>query len=346
MKTKINKFFKDKSILITGGTGSLGKKIIKHLLINYKLKKIIIYSRDELKQYDLKKELQSYRNNKVLRFFIGDVRDYSRLEMAMNGVDYVLHAAALKHIDVAEYNPYEFIKTNILGGNNVVHAAIKNNVKKIIALSTDKACDPINLYGATKLTSDKLFISSNNIVGHKSATRFSVVRYGNVLGSRGSVIPFFLKLKNENKKTLPITHHEMTRFLISLDQAIDFIFNGFLKMKGGEIFVPKIPSVKIIDLAKSIYPKAKLDFIGKRPGEKMHEVMCSANESENVIEFKNHYVIKPSIVFFDEKIDYLTDKMGERGKKVTQNFEYSSGNQENFLNSKELEHLLKKNNFI
>lgn len=267
---KIKNLLENRSILITGGTGSLGKSIVENLLSSFKLKKIIIFSRDELKQSIIKNELKKKFPKKFdsLRFFIGDIRDLPRLNVAMCGVEYVLHAAALKQIDVAEYNPFEFIKTNIHGADNVVSAAIANNVKKIIALSTDKACDPINLYGATKLTSDKIFVSSNNIVGKEKHTRFSVVRYGNVMGSRGSVIPIFQKLKKEQNRVIPITDLDMTRFFISLQEAIEFIYLSFLRMHGGEIFVPKLPSAKIAELAKVIHPHGRFKIIGIRPGKK------------------------------------------------------------------------------
>ena len=282
--------FNDKNILITGGTGSFGKKYTKILLETYKPNKIIIYSRDELKQYEM---AQDY-DQKCMRYFIGDVRDDKRLDEAMQNVDFVIHAAALKHVPVAEYNPMECIKTNIDGAQNVINAALKNNVEKVIALSTDKASAPINLYGATKLASDKLFVAANNIVGERK-TRFAVVRYGNVVGSRGSVIPFFQKLINNGAKELPITNIDMTRFFITLEDGVEFVLNNFERMHGGEIFIPKIPSMKMTELANSIAPKLPHKIIGIRPGEKMHEVMITA--SDNVIEFDNYYVIIPTIQF-------------------------------------------------
>ena len=263
--------FNQKNILITGGTGSFGKKFIETVLKNYKPNKLVIFSRDELKQDELKKKLNS-GSNKCLRFFIGDVRDYQRLDLALNGIDYLVHAAALKQVPAAEYNPTEFIKTNILGAENIVRAAIKNNVKKIIALSTDKASNPINLYGATKLVSDKLFISANNYVGDKKVS-FSIVRYGNVVNSRGSVIPFFLDLEKKQNKFFPITDEQMTRFLITLEEGVNFVLDSFKRMKGGEIFIPKISSAKIIDIAKAINSNRKHKVIGIRPGKKFRSII-------------------------------------------------------------------------
>lgn len=308
--------FNDKNILITGGTGSFGKKYTEILLKKYKPNKIIIYSRDELKQYEMS---QKYNAN-CMRYFIGDVRDAKRLEDAMQDVDYVIHAAALKHVPIAEYNPMECIKTNINGAQNVIQAAIKNEVRKVIALSTDKASSPINLYGATKLASDKLFVAANNMVG-KRKTRFSVVRYGNVVGSRGSVIPFFQKLINEGAKELPITDEKMTRFLITLEDGVNFVLNNFERMYGGEIFIPKIPSMKMTDLATSLAPNLPHKIIGIRPGEKMHEVMITADD--RVVEFDNYYVITPTIQF-SHKSDFTKNALGEEGKDIGIGFEYSS----------------------
>ena len=308
--------FNNKTILITGGTGSFGKKYTEILLKKYNPKKIIIYSRDELKQF----EMAQIFNQSCMRYFIGDVRDKERLNKAMKGVDFVIHAAALKQVPAAEYNPMEAIKTNIMGAQNVIDCAIENEVEKIIALSTDKAAAPINLYGATKLASDKLFIAANNLVG-ANKTRFSVVRYGNVIGSRGSVVPFFAKLIKEGKKTLPITHPEMTRFLITLEEGVNFVLKNFERMQGGEIFVPKIPSMKIVDMAKAMCPDCKFEFIGIRPGEKLHEMMITRDD--RAIEFKDHYVIKPTINF-SFKADYLNNMLGEKGKEKEIGFEYSS----------------------
>ncbi|NPA73467.1 MAG: UDP-N-acetylglucosamine 4,6-dehydratase (inverting) [Epsilonproteobacteria bacterium] len=315
--------FNDKNILITGGTGSFGKKYTEILLQNYKPNKIIIYSRDELKQY----EMAQVYNAKCMRYFIGDVRDKERLKKAMRDVDIVIHAAALKHVPIAEYNPMECIKTNINGASNVIDTAIDNEVEKVIALSTDKASAPINLYGATKLASDKLFVAANNMVG-KRKTRFAVVRYGNVIGSRGSVVPFFQKLIKEGKKELPITDFKMTRFLITLEQGVKFVLKNFQRMQGGEIFVPKIPSMKIVELAKALCPNCALKEIGIRPGEKLHEVMITRDD--RVIEFDDHYVIKPTIQFISSK-DFTKNNLQESGKIKEMGFEYSSGNNDEWL---------------
>lgn len=323
--------FDGKDILITGGTGSFGKKFTKILLKRYKPKRIIIFSRDELKQFEIQQEF----NDSCMRYFVGDVRDQERLKQAMDGVDYVIHAAALKQVPAAEYNPMECIKTNIHGAENVIKAALANNVKKVIALSTDKAANPINLYGATKLAADKLFVAANNMVGGHP-TRFSVVRYGNVVGSRGSVVPFFKKLIADGADHLPITHQEMTRFWITLEQGVDFVLKNFVRMHGGEIFVPKIPSTRIVDLAKSMAPGLPQKIIGMRPGEKIHEIMCPADDSHLTIEFDDHYVISPSITFHSGNNDFLINAQGEKGKPVEQGFEYNSGKNERFLSINEL----------
>ena len=319
--------FNNKNILITGGTGSFGKKYTEMILAKYKPNKIIIFSRDELKQYEM---AQAF-NDPCMRYFIGDVRDGKRLEEAMQDVDFVIHAAALKHVPVAEYNPMECIKTNIDGAQNVIEAAIKNEVEKVIALSTDKASGPINLYGATKLASDKLFVAANNIVGKKK-TRFAVVRYGNVVGSRGSVVPFFQKLIDEGSTELPITDEAMTRFLITLEDGVKFVLNNFERMHGGEIFIPKIPSMKMTELAKSLAPNLPHKVIGIRPGEKMHEVMITANDT--VIEFDDHYVITPTIVF-SHLVDYTTNALGQKGKDIGIGFEYDSLNNTEWLTNSE-----------
>jgi len=319
--------FNDKNILITGGTGSFGKKYTEVLLKNYKPNKIIIYSRDELKQFEMAQKF----NSKCMRYFIGDVRDKERLKKAMEDVDIVIHAAALKQVPAAEYNPMEAVKTNIHGAQNVIDAAIVNEVDKIIALSTDKAAAPINLYGATKLASDKLFIAANNLVG-KRKTRFSVVRYGNVIGSRGSVVPFFMKLIKKGEKTLPITHPDMTRFLITLEEGVRFVLKNFERMQGGEIFVPKIPSMKIIDLAKALCPECELKMIGIRPGEKLHEVMITRDD--RCVEFDDYFVIKPTITFSFEA-DYTKNNLGEKGKEKEIGFEYSSDKNDWWLTKEE-----------
>jgi UDP-N-acetylglucosamine 4,6-dehydratase len=317
--------FNKKNILITGGTGSFGKKYTEMILSRYKPNKVIIYSRDELKQFDMQQEF----DQSCMRYFIGDVRDADRLCTAMEGVDYVIHAAALKQVPAAEYNPMECIKTNIHGAENVIQAALKHNVKRVIALSTDKAANPINLYGATKLASDKLFVAANNMVGARD-TRFAVVRYGNVVGSRGSVVPFFRKLINEGAKELPITDERMTRFWITLEQGVDFVLKNFERMQGGEIFVPKIPSMKIVELAKAMAPNLPIKIVGIRPGEKLHEVMCPSDDSHLTLEFHDHFVIKPTIQFAHES-DFSCNLIGEKGKEVPQGFEYNSGTNTEWL---------------
>ena len=322
--------FDGKSILVTGGTGSFGKKFIKILLERYSPKKVIVYSRDELKQFEMSQTF----NQPCMRYFIGDVRDAARLETAMYQVDYVVHAAALKQVPAAEYNPMECIKTNVMGAHNVIDAAIQCGVKKVIALSTDKAANPVNLYGATKLCSDKLFTAANNIVGDRG-TRFAVVRYGNVVGSRGSVVPFFKKLIADGATELPITDDRMTRFWLKLEDGVDFVLKNFQRMQGGEIFIPKIPSMRILDLAKAIAPEAGIKIIGIRPGEKLHEVMCPSDLYYDTIEFDDHFVIKPSTQFSKE-IDYSVNALGEKGKPVPDGFDYNSGNNPHFLTVEEL----------
>lgn len=323
--------FDNKTILITGGTGSFGQKYTKTLLEIYKPKRLIIFSRDELKQY----EMQQIYNASCMRYFIGDVRDGERLQQAFKDVDYVIHAAALKQVPAAEYNPMECIKTNIHGAENVIRAAISNNVKKVIALSTDKAASPINLYGATKLVSDKLFVAANNVVGD-GQTRFSAVRYGNVVGSRGSVVPFFKQQIASGATSLPITHPDMTRFWITLQEGVDFVLKNFSRMQGGEIFVPKIPSIRITDIAKAYGPRLKQEIVGIRPGEKMHEIMCPSDDSHHTVEFDDHFVITPSIKFFSRDNDYTQNPLGEHGKLVPGGFEYHSGNNPHFLTVDEI----------
>lgn len=323
--------FNGKSILITGGTGSFGKTYTKTLLKKYKPKKIIIYSRDELKQFEMAREY----SDSCMRYFIGDVRDKERLSVAMKDVDFVIHAAAMKHVPIAEYNPMECIKTNINGAQNVIDACLENNVEKCIALSTDKACNPINLYGATKLASDKLFVAANNIAG-SSHTKFSVARYGNVVGSRGSVVPFFKKLIENGVKELPITDERMTRFWISLEDGVNFVLNNFEIMHGGEVFVPKIPSMKIVDLAKTMAPNLKHKIIGIRAGEKLHEIMISSDDSHLTYEFKNYYAISPSIQFNTIDVDFSINAQNEKGKKVQDGFSYSSDNNTKWVSEEEL----------
>ena len=330
--------FNKKVILITGGTGSFGKTFVKFLLKNFKPKKLIIFSRDEMKQFEMSNMFNANKF-KCLRYFIGDVRDQERLKIATKDVDFIIHAAALKQVPAAEYNPIECIKTNILGTQNVVMAALENKVKKVLALSTDKAVNPINLYGATKLASDKLIISANNFVGSKS--KFSLVRYGNVIGSRASVIPFFINLIKNSSTFLPITEKDMTRFWITINQGIELVNHAFNDMKGGEIYVPKIPSIKITDLAKAMGPKLKQKIIGIRPGEKIHESLTSKDESSNVLMFKNYYVITPNYLLANLK-KYKKNFKGEIGKKVEQNFEYNSGTNKHFLTINEIKDL---NNF-
>jgi UDP-N-acetylglucosamine 4,6-dehydratase len=323
--------FNDKSILITGGTGSFGKKYVKTLLARYSPRRIIVFSRDELKQYEMQQDFDA----PVMRYFIGDVRDQARLAQAMRGVDYVIHAAALKQVPAAEYNPMECIKTNIHGAENVIQAAIQAGVRKIMALSTDKAANPINLYGATKLASDKLFVAANNMVG-KGGPSFAVVRYGNVVGSRGSVVPFFSKQLAEGVRELPITDERMTRFWISLQQGVDFVLTNFERMFGGEIFVPKIPSIRVVDLAQAMAPGIAMRMIGIRPGEKLHEIMCPADDSHLTLEFNDHYVLRPTIKFHNSEIDYTVNARGERGRPVAPGFEYHSGNNPYFLTPQQI----------
>lgn len=323
--------FNNKSILITGGTGSFGRQYVKTLLANYQPKRLVIYSRDELKQYEMQQDFDA----PCMRYFIGDVRDKDRLTQAMRDVDFVIHAAALKQVPAAEYNPMECIKTNIHGAENVIAAAIANDVEKVIALSTDKAAAPINLYGATKLASDKLFVAANNMVG-QGRTRFSVVRYGNVVGSRGSVVPFFQKLVADGAESIPITHPDMTRFWITLPMGVDFVLKNFRRMHGGEIFVPKIPSVRIMDLAAAYAPNIPTKDVGIRPGEKLHEVMCPGDDSFHTYEFSDHYVISPSIKFYQDDMDFAHNRLGETGEMVEPGYEYQSGGNPHFLSIEEI----------
>jgi UDP-N-acetylglucosamine 4,6-dehydratase len=322
--------FDDKSILITGGTGSFGRECVRTVLERFKPRRLIVFSRDELKQYEMAQEFPQA----CMRFFLGDVRDRDRLVQALRGVDLVIHAAALKQVPAAEYNPTECIKTNIHGAENVVRAALVNEVERVVALSTDKAANPINLYGATKLCSDKLFIAANNIAGgHR--TRFSVVRYGNVVGSRGSVVPLFKKRIDEGGDHLPITDPRMTRFWITLRQGVEFVLKAMRRMHGGEIFVPRIPSVKVVDVATAMAPQLPHKIIGIRPGEKLHEVMCPADDSHLTLEFDDHFVIQPTIQFAGFA-DFSLNAVGERGRPVAPDFEYQSGRNPQFLSCDEI----------
>jgi UDP-N-acetylglucosamine 4,6-dehydratase len=322
----------DKTVLITGGTGSFGKKCTSIILTKYKPKKLIIFSRDELKQFEM---AQQFPDSKYpcMRYFIGDVRDKERLYRAFNKVDYIIHAAALKQVPAAEYNPFEAVKTNILGAQNIIDVAIDKGVKKVIALSTDKAANPINLYGATKLCSDKLFIAGNSYVGRED-TIFSVVRYGNVVGSRGSVIPFFLKQKETG--VLPITDPRMTRFWITLEQGVSFVLDCLKRMVGGELFVPKIPSMNIMDLAKAIATECKTKIIGIRPGEKLHEVMVPRDDARMTLEFDKFYIIQPKFWFFERRFK------NKKGKPLPEDFEYNSGTNTWWLTVEELREMIKK----
>ena len=310
----------DRSILVTGATGSFGKAFVRAVLARYTPKRLIIFSRDELKQYEMAHDLK-VEDNPCLRYFIGDVRDLPRLRRAMQGVDYVVHAAAMKHVPIAEYNPFECIRTNIGGAENVINAAIDAKVKKVIALSTDKAANPINLYGATKLASDKGFIAANHM-GGKNGTRFSVVRYGNVIGSRGSVVEYFAKLVADGATELPITDRRMTRFWITLDQGVEFVLDRLASMTGGELFIPKIPSMKITDLAHTIGADCELKEIGIRPGEKLHEVLLPKDESRHAIEYSSHYTVEPAFSWW-RRDEHLVDG-DEIGRPVKEGFEYSS----------------------
>lgn len=320
---------------MTGGTGSFGQEAIRTILERYKPRRVIVFSRDEFKQF----EMQQKFNHPTLRYFIGDVRDAERLRRALDGVNFVIHAAALKQVPAAEYNPIECVKTNVHGAENVINASIDCGVEKVVALSTDKAANPINLYGASKLVSDKLFVAGNSLAGSKK-TRFSVVRYGNVVGSRGSVIPFFKKLMNEGATELPITDPRMTRFWITLPQGVEFVLDAFRRMHGAEVFVPKIPSMRILDLAEALHPGVKHRVVGIRPGEKLHEIMCPADDSHLTLEFPTFYLITPTTVNFAEGIDYMKSALGEQGKPVPQGFEYSSETNPDFLTPEQLRAIL------
>ena len=321
-----------KTILITGGTGSFGKRFVEIVLEKFQPKKLIIFSRDELKQFEMSQKWNE-KTHPCIRYFLGDVRDRDRLNRAFRGVDYVIHAAALKQVPAAEYNPSEAIKTNVLGAMNIIDAAIANGVERVVALSTDKACNPVNLYGATKLCSDKLFTAASAYVGGQD-TIFAVVRYGNVIGSRGSVIPFFLERRKMG--VLPITDPRMTRFWITLEQGVHFVLQALAETQGGEIFVPKLPSMNILDLASTIAPECTYEIVGIRPGEKIHEVMIGADDSRNALEFSNHYVILPQAVAASRSHLY------ETAKPVLQDFEYSSGTNPLVLSVLELQELLSR----
>jgi UDP-N-acetylglucosamine 4,6-dehydratase len=320
--------FENKVVLITGGTGSFGKKFLKIILDNHKPAKVIVYSRDELKQFEMQEQFIEF--DEKIRFFVGDVRDKERLLRAFNGVDYVVHAAALKQVPAMEYNPSEAIKTNIIGAMNIIEAAIDRGVKKVIALSTDKACNPINLYGATKLCSDKLFVAAN-AYAPASGTRFAVVRYGNVVGSRGSVVPFFLKKRKEG--IIPITHPEMSRFWITLEQGVSFVIKNIERMKGGELFIPKIPSMNIMDLAKALAPECTTKIVGIRPGEKLHEVMISSDDARHTKEFDDYFILQPALPWWDYK-NY------SEGKDVPAGFEYSSNTNTEWLKVDDIKEII------
>lgn len=322
----------DKTILITGGTGSFGKAFTRYALTHYQPKKIIIYSRDEFKQFIMQNEFKEYKDK--LRFFIGDVRDIERLRRALNGVDYVIHAAALKQVPACEYNPNEAIKTNIHGAMNLIEASLDCGVKKVVALSTDKAVNPVNLYGGTKLVSDKLFIAANAYAGAQDIN-FSIVRYGNVAGSRGSVIPFFQNIINNGGKELPITDYRMTRFWISLTEGVELVIKALEEAKGGETFISKIPSFKVTDLAKAMLPSCEMPEVGIRAGEKLHEIMVTVEDSMTTYEYDKHFIVYPQMVWSEHR------KPVPSGKKVTEGFSYSSGNNTEWLSVEQIKELLK-----
>ncbi len=337
MKNIFYNWFNDKSILVSGGTGSFGHAFIKKILSKSKPKKLVIFSRDELKQYEMSKVFSE--ENYPVRYFIGDVRDRNRVNRACMDIDIIVHAAAMKHVNAAEYNPTECIATNILGAQNIIDAAIYNKTSHVIALSTDKAANPINLYGASKLCSDKLFIAGNNLVG-KQSTRFSVVRYGNVAGSRGSVIPYFKDLQNKGELVFPITDDSATRFIIELEQGVNFVIKSLYNMVGGEIFIPKLPSMRIIDLVQAFGEKCSYKVIGLRPGEKQHEVMIPLEESRNCIDMKDHYLIQPSLAWWNTKS--FLKKIKDKGKATGKNFEYSSNTNEDWLSISDIKNILSR----
>lgn len=330
--------FKNKSILITGGTGSFGRAFAKHLLQEDHCKKVIIFSRDEWKQWEMRQSDPLFNHSKI-RYFLGDVRDKDRLQRAFNEVDFIIHAAALKQVPAAEYNPSEFVKTNVIGAMNVIDQAINCRVENVIALSTDKSVNPINLYGATKLCSDRLFVSGNAYVGAAGRPRFSVVRYGNVLGSRGSVIPFWKKMLDDGAPSIPITDSRMTRFWITIDQSVDFVIQSFSRMRGGEIFVPKIPSMKIEDLARAIAPGLPHSYSGIREGEKLHEMMIGTEDARHTIEYDDYYMIVPEILTHNPPLlkSFLN---GREGQKMLEDFSYSSNTNSDWLSEEELRRLV------
>jgi len=327
-----------KVILITGGTGSFGRRFVETLLARYAPRKVIVYSRDELKQSDMQQELHEQFEPETLapmRFFLGDVRDRSRLTLALRGVDIVIHAAALKQVPAAEYNPSECIQTNIIGAENVVWASLSNHVKQVVALSTDKACNPVNLYGATKLASDKTFVAANNLSGD-IGTKFSVVRYGNVVGSRGSVVPLYRRLLARGATELPVTDARMTRFWITLNQGVDFVLSSLEIMRGGEIFVPKIPSMAMPDLVRAIAPDAAMKIVGIRPGEKLHEIMVGADDARQTVELPDRYVIEPAFVEYPRK-PFSAD---DGAQPVAEDFSYASDNNADWLTAERLRAML------
>lgn len=323
--------FRGKSVLVTGGTGSFGKQFIKTVLAEHEPSKVVVFSRDELKQHEMA-GAEPFRGESRLRFFLGDVRDRSRLMQALKGIDVVIHAAALKQVPACEYNPFEAVKTNILGAQNIIDVSIERGVERVVALSTDKACNPVNLYGATKLAGDKLFVAGNSYAG-QSDTRFAVVRYGNVVGSRGSVVPFFIKKRDSG--VLTITHPEMTRFWITLEQGVKFVIDSLRRMRGGELFIPKIPSMKITELATAIGPACEQKVIGIRPGEKLHEVMISEDDARHTLEYEDHYVIEPEFHWWTAE-----NLAAPGGKRVPDNFRYSSEINTEWLSHEELQTMI------
>lgn len=336
--------FKDKSILITGGTGSFGRAMAKKLLQEDQCRKVIIFSRDEWKQWEMKESDPIYAHPKI-RYFLGDIRDTKRLSRAFKDVQIIIHAAALKQVPAAEYNPSEFVKTNVGGAMNIIDVSIDSGVEKVIALSTDKAVNPVNLYGATKLCSDKLFIAGNSYVGIRGYPRFSVVRYGNVAGSRGSLIPFWKKMIEEGAKSIPITDERMTRFWITLENAVDFVKESVEHMEGGEIFVPKIPSVKIIDIAKALAPNLSRNIIGIRPGEKLQELLISEDEARHTVAFSSYFVIYSELIK-DKAIEKMNKQLRKTGMVLPEDFSYGSHTNKEWLSIDDLKKWMKENNFF